>query len=155
MREVMKLVALLALLIPAMPHAPSRAAGIDRCQAVAGVRPHAVPAAMRTALQQNEVRLTYVGHASFLIETPQGVTAVTDYNDYVRPPLIPDIATMNHAHTSHFTDHPEPAIKHVLRGWAPGGGAVRHDVELRDLSCLLYTSPSPRDRTRSRMPSSA
>ena len=24
-----------------------------------------------------------------------------------------------------------------------------------DLSCLLYTSPSPRDRTRSRMPSSA
>jgi len=25
----------------------------------------------------------------------------------------------------------------------------------RDMSCLLYTSPSPRDRTRSRMPSSA
>ena len=25
----------------------------------------------------------------------------------------------------------------------------------RDYSCLLYTSPSPRDRTRSRMPSSA
>ena len=24
-----------------------------------------------------------------------------------------------------------------------------------DLACLLYTSPSPRDRTRSRMPSSA
>ena len=24
-----------------------------------------------------------------------------------------------------------------------------------DLICLLYTSPSPRDRTRSRMPSSA
>ena len=27
--------------------------------------------------------------------------------------------------------------------------------ELRDTCCLLYTSPSPRDRTRSRMPSSA
>ena len=25
----------------------------------------------------------------------------------------------------------------------------------KDASCLLYTSPSPRDRTRSRMPSSA
>ena len=25
----------------------------------------------------------------------------------------------------------------------------------RDHACLLYTSPSPRDRTRSRMPSSA
>ena len=26
---------------------------------------------------------------------------------------------------------------------------------LNDMVCLLYTSPSPRDRTRSRMPSSA
>ena len=26
---------------------------------------------------------------------------------------------------------------------------------MRPYSCLLYTSPSPRDRTRSRMPSSA
>ena len=25
----------------------------------------------------------------------------------------------------------------------------------KDIACLLYTSPSPRDRTRSRMPSSA
>ena len=31
-----------------------------------------------------------------------------------------------------------------------GGGKV-----IRDGICLLYTSPSPRDRTRSRMPSSA
>ena len=32
-----------------------------------------------------------------------------------------------------------------------------HAETLRELSdsCLLYTSPSPRDRTRSRMPSSA
>ena len=28
-------------------------------------------------------------------------------------------------------------------------------VEVRNNDCLLYTSPSPRDRTRSRMPSSA
>ena len=28
-------------------------------------------------------------------------------------------------------------------------------VGIRNLVCLLYTSPSPRDRTRSRMPSSA
>ena len=31
-----------------------------------------------------------------------------------------------------------------------GGGNI-----WRGMSCLLYTSPSPRDRTRSRMPSSA
>ena len=27
--------------------------------------------------------------------------------------------------------------------------------KIKSLNCLLYTSPSPRDRTRSRMPSSA
>ena len=31
----------------------------------------------------------------------------------------------------------------------------RHLAERADQTCLLYTSPSPRDRTRSRMPSSA
>ena len=30
-----------------------------------------------------------------------------------------------------------------------------HEVLARLNGCLLYTSPSPRDRTRSRMPSSA
>ena len=29
------------------------------------------------------------------------------------------------------------------------------DIEIRPWSCLLYTSPSPRDRQKSRMPSSA
>ena len=29
------------------------------------------------------------------------------------------------------------------------------DATMRSIDCLLYTSPSPRDRTRSRMPSSA
>ena len=33
-------------------------------------------------------------------------------------------------------------------------GRVR-GLKVRLTSCLLYTSPSPRDRTRSRMPSSA
>ena len=32
---------------------------------------------------------------------------------------------------------------------------VLTSVGTRNISCLLYTSPSPRDRTRSRMPSSA
>mgnify|MGYP003380515207 CR=1 FL=1 len=40
------------------------------------------------------------------------------------------------------------------------GGPVGDDVAVGDedarrIGCLLYTSPSPRDRTRSRMPSSA
>ena len=32
---------------------------------------------------------------------------------------------------------------------------LRSDSRRKEEGCLLYTSPSPRDRTRSRMPSSA
>ena len=41
-----------------------------------------------------------------------------------------------------FVDSPENTLADYEAGIAPKG-------------CLLYTSPSPRDRTRSRMPSSA
>ena len=33
--------------------------------------------------------------------------------------------------------------------------ALPENISNNDLACLLYTSPSPRDRTRARMPSSA
>ena len=44
----------------------------------------------------------------------------------------------------------------VLKIKATDAGAV-HDLSLIHISepCLLYTSPSPRDRQKSRMPSSA
>ena len=32
---------------------------------------------------------------------------------------------------------------------------ITEGIPVQDMVCLLYTSPSPRDRTRSRMPSSA
>ena len=35
------------------------------------------------------------------------------------------------------------------------GGPLASMIKILDYTCLLYTSPSPRDRTRSRMPSSA
>ena len=38
---------------------------------------------------------------------------------------------------------------------AVGTGALRENTVASFNTCLLYTSPSPRDRTRSRMPSSA
>ena len=37
----------------------------------------------------------------------------------------------------------------------PNDGAVGAIIDAPPQPCLLYTSPSPRDRTRSRMPSSA
>ena len=79
------------------------------------------------------VQLTFLGHSSFLIETARGVTAVTDYNAYVRAPTAPDIVTMNNAHDSHYTDFVDPAVKHALRGWNPAGGEAQHDVTLEDL----------------------
>ena len=39
-------------------------------------------------------------------------------------------------------------------GALPAPGLLRDSLRLLE-ACLLYTSPSPRDRTRSRMPSSA
>src|SRR6188472_3318261 len=89
---------------------------------------------VRAALQPDQVRLTYVGHSSFLIESPQLVRIVTDYNDYARLPLMPDIVTMHHAHSTHFTDAPDAGIKHVLRGWgASPDQPARHDLKFRDV----------------------
>jgi L-ascorbate metabolism protein UlaG (beta-lactamase superfamily) len=79
------------------------------------------------------VGLTFLGHASFLIESPQGVAIVTDYNGYIKPPFIPDIVTMNMAHSTHYTDTPEPEIKFVLRGWDPAGGVAHHDLTWKDV----------------------
>jgi L-ascorbate metabolism protein UlaG (beta-lactamase superfamily) len=95
-----------------------------------------IPASLHVAaLNADQVRITFVGHATFLIESPQLVRIATDYNDYVRPPLVPDIVTMNHAHDTHYTDHPDPAIKYVLRGWSGDtpGQPANWDITYRDV----------------------
>src|ERR1700720_4074345 len=75
------------------------------CAAVAALPPLRTPVSFATAsLPPGHVGLTFLGHASFLIESPGGVTAVTDYNGYLKPDRLPDIVTMNHAHSSHYTD---------------------------------------------------
>jgi L-ascorbate metabolism protein UlaG (beta-lactamase superfamily) len=62
------------------------------------------------------------------------VRIATDYNNYVRPRVLPTIVTMNKAHDSHYTDTPEPGIAHVLRGWGPSPNQpARHDVQYRDV----------------------
>src|ERR1700724_3143257 len=64
---------------------------------VASDAPRIIPAALRlAALNADQARITYPGHATFLIESPQLGLIATAYNDYVRPPVLPDIATMNH-----------------------------------------------------------
>ena len=49
-----------------------------------------------------------------------------------------------------------PALEPLRTALAEYSATNKINLELRELkNCLLYTSPSPRDRTRSRMPSSA
>jgi L-ascorbate metabolism protein UlaG (beta-lactamase superfamily) len=101
---------------------------------VASRAPRAIPAALQLALNPDQVRISYSGHSTFLVESPQLVRVATDYNDYVRPMVLPDIATMNHAHSTHYTDRPDPRIPHVLRGWGPSPEQpARHDVQVRDV----------------------
>ncbi len=103
---------------------------------VAGAPPaRLIPAAFKVAaLASDEVRISYVGHSTFLIESPRGVKIATDYNDYVKPRVLPDIITMNHAHSTHYTDNPDPAIKVVLRGWGPSPEQpARHDITVGDV----------------------
>jgi L-ascorbate metabolism protein UlaG (beta-lactamase superfamily) len=106
----------------------------DRCLAVAQARPLVQPANYRPAvLDQTQARLSFIGHSTWLIESPGAVKIATDYNDYIRPPVLPDIATMNRAHTSHYSNFPDPDIKHVLRGWNPEGGPAKHDLTVGDV----------------------
>src|SRR5512139_3889335 len=101
---------------------------------VANHSPLFQPVALRlAALDADQVRINYIGHSTFLIESPQLVRIATDYNDYVRSPLLPDIVTMNHAHTTHYSMAPDPAIKHVLRGWSDEQKPARVDLSYKDV----------------------
>ena len=111
------------------------------CLAMAGNEPRVVPAAYHeAALAADEVKLTFLGHASFIIESPGGTRIVTDYSGYSGG-IVPDAVTMNGAHSTHFTDSPDPGIKHVLRGWNPDGEApAAHDTEIGDIRVRNVTT---------------
>ena len=110
------------------------------CLAMAQATPRVVPASYEVAaLEEGEVKLTYIGHSSFIIESPQGIRIVTDYAGYAGG-IVPDVVTMNRAHSSHFTAVPDPAIKHVLRGWNPDGGSANHDVVIGDVRIRNVTT---------------
>ena len=107
----------------------------ERCPRLVADRPPLIaPVSFRLAAKgEDKVRLTFIGHATFLIESPAGVRIATDYNDYVRPTIIPDIITMNRAHSTHYTNSPEPSINNVLRGWTEDGEPARHDFKFEDV----------------------
>lgn len=117
------------------------ASGQDRrpshCIAIADAAPgieYLHKAAWNDPVPADMVRLNYIAHASFLIGTPGGLTAVTDYTGFLgATQLVPDVVTMNHAHDSHWTDRPDPEITHVLPGWGDFGEGVLHHLDLGEM----------------------
>jgi L-ascorbate metabolism protein UlaG (beta-lactamase superfamily) len=134
-----RLLAAVVLLLAWPPPLAAAAGGpqgqsVSRCPAPVAAAPPAEPATYDVAaLSENEARLTFIGHATFLIESPHGIRIATDYNDALALPVLPDIVTMNHAHPSHYSNHPDPGIKVVLRGWNDDGSPALHDLAYGDV----------------------
>ncbi|MGB3554761.1 MAG: MBL fold metallo-hydrolase [Jannaschia sp.] len=92
------------------------------------------------------VRLSYIDHAMFMLETAGGLRAVTDYVGFIGATDLPDLVTMNRAHISHWDPTPDPGITHVLPGWSDRvGEAVDHHVDLGE---MLVRSVSTDIRSR-------
>lgn len=89
-----------------------------------------IPAALAEVGAQ-EVLIRYLDHASFAILAGDGTLAVTDYTGYTgTADIVPDVVTMNNAHSTHWTANPDPRIPHVLPGWPEGGLPADHRLDL-------------------------
>jgi L-ascorbate metabolism protein UlaG (beta-lactamase superfamily) len=111
----------------------ANAATGSRCIALANAAPNIQYVSLEnTAIARNEVSITFVGHSTFRIETGGGVVIATDFTGYGGPGRLPDVVTMNHAHSSHYTAFPDPNIKHILRGWGEVGSPAQHSVTVGD-----------------------
>jgi L-ascorbate metabolism protein UlaG (beta-lactamase superfamily) len=132
-KSLLKCVAFVVLALPAtaQDRRPSH------CIAVADAAPgleYVQLASYAAPLGRNAVRLNYVAHSMFLIETAGGLTAATDYTGFLGVnSLVPDVVTMNHAHDSHWTATPDPAIPHVLKGWGNGREPADHNLDLDEM----------------------
>ena len=127
-----RLIAALALLVsfvlPVGAQAPQR----SECLAMAS-GPRAVPVSYRLAAKAEDVVITYAGHSTYYIDTPRGVRIATDFSGgYHAGGRLPDVVTMNRAHSTHYTLFPDPKIPHVLHGWGEGGKAAHVDLRVGD-----------------------
>ncbi len=132
---------ILALIAIALGLAAPAQANASRCYAfVEGVPGVRYATLGPVAANATEVAITYVGHSTFRIETAAGIVIATDYFGASGEGRLPDVVTMNKAHETHFTNYPDPAIPHILRGWNPEGGAAEHLLTLRDVTIRNVTT---------------
>lgn len=92
-------------------------------------------ASFRDPVPEFSVRLSYLAHSMFLLQTEGGLSAATDFTGFIgNVPFLPDVVTMNHAHSSHWTAFPDPDIKHVLPGWGETfGEGIDHHLDLGEM----------------------
>ncbi|MGI9487587.1 MAG: MBL fold metallo-hydrolase [Geminicoccaceae bacterium] len=113
-----------------LPFAVGAGGAVAQCLPMVQTDPWVIPVALPV---DGDVRLSYLGHSSFLIESAGGATVVTDYNGVHRAPFAPDIVTMNNAHSTHFSDAVEPGVAHALRGWGEDGAIAEHVLDFKDI----------------------
>ena len=126
---------LLAVLAASPTAAQERRA--SHCIAIADAAPgieFVHRASWSAPLPAHTVRIHYIEHSSFLIRSESGLNVVTDFTGHIgSTSMIPDVVTMNHAHSTHWTPHPDPAIPHVLRGWGEEfGTGIEHRLVVGD-----------------------
>ncbi|MFK7881973.1 MBL fold metallo-hydrolase [Roseobacter sp.] len=130
------MIRLIVLLIVMAQAASAQERTPSHCIALAQSAPgleYVVPASLGPVASET-VRIHYIAHASFLIRSHGGINMVTDFTGFTgTTPMIPDVVTMNHAHDTHWTANPDPAIPHVLPGWGPFGEGVTHHLDLGEV----------------------
>jgi L-ascorbate metabolism protein UlaG (beta-lactamase superfamily) len=106
----------------------------SECLAMANAPPRALPASLRRAsAAAEEVAITYLGHSTYSIDTPGGVRIATDWNGGYGMGRLPDVVTMNRAHSTHYTLFPDPRIPHVLHGWSDDGQPAKISEKIGDV----------------------
>ena len=124
---------LFALCLPVAAVAQERMP--SHCFAIAQGAAQVIPVTYGEPVAADHVRIRYIHHASFAIVagdgTGGGIAAVTDYTGFTGSrDWVPDVVTMNNAHSTHWTGAPDPRIPHVLRGWGEGVTPAAHELDL-------------------------
>ena len=100
----------------------------------------------RALAEIEQLRAALVGH-EFAIELPENAEARrerTELLDQVDDYLLPRLRRVD-----------APLLAVLGGSTGAGKSTITNSLVGSDVTCLLYTSPSPRDRQKSRMPSSA
>jgi L-ascorbate metabolism protein UlaG (beta-lactamase superfamily) len=121
---------LVSLIVPAAAQDTPR----SECLAMSSAPPRATPVSLRrAAANTDEVTITYGGHSTYFIDTPGGVRIATDYSGAYQTGRLPDVITMNRAHSTHYTLFPDSHIPHVLHGWGDGGQPAKISERIGDV----------------------